>query len=96
MRIDTKDRKLVMNVISRIRKIVESNSTFYSKKGVEDLDEICKTLETKRDSLDNIINETQKIKKELQEKLELSSFRINDMKRILLQDLQGGVNNENY
>lgn len=90
MRIDTKDRKLVMNVISRIRKIVESNSTFYSKKGVEDLDELCKTLETKRDSLDNIINETQKIKKELQEKLELSSFRINDMKRILLQDLQGG------
>jgi len=89
MRIDNTDKKLVINVITRIRKIVEHNQFFYSGKGSEDLDEIFKKLDMKKNSLDNLINETQKVKKDIQEKLEMSAFRINDMKRILLESLEG-------
>jgi len=89
MRIDNTDKKLVMNVITRIKKIIESNPAFYSDKGSEDLQEILTKLESKKDSLDNLIIETQKIKQEVQDKLEMATFKINDMRRLLLENLEG-------
>jgi len=89
MRIDNADKKLVMNVITRIKKIIESNPVFYSDKGSEDLQEILTKLESKKDSLDNLIIETQKIKQEVQDKLEMATFKINDMRRLLLENLEG-------
>jgi len=87
------NNKFTANIIFRIRKIVESNPTIYSGKGSSDLDEIEKKLEAKKDSIDKIINESQKVKKDIEQRLESSKLKINVMKKELLESL--GVFNEN-
>jgi arsenate reductase-like glutaredoxin family protein len=85
--------KFVANIIFRIRKIIENNSSLYHAKGNSDLDEIEKILEEKKDNIDKIINESQKIKKDIQEKLDSSKIKTDTMKKELLESL--GVSNEN-
>lgn len=85
--------KFVANIMFRVKKIFENNPSFYTEKGNEGLDEIQNILEAKKDSVDKIINDIQKVKKDIQEKLDLSKTKINTMKQTLLESL--GVSNEN-
>lgn len=85
--------KFVANIVFRVKKIVESNPSFYSGKGNDEFDDVIKVLEAKKDSIDKIIDESQKIKKDIQERAESSKIKITELKQSLLESL--GVSDAN-